>query len=552
MPTPARRASSSTPTSRPSSRNASAATSISRARLRRASLRAGRSDELAFTHPNIAKTEGALRFRLVSADNRRALSVYRAQAMDAHTDRQHHNVTLAILAIGALAFALAQTTVIPALTSMQEAFGTTTSGITWMVSAYFLAASVATPVLGRLGDMFGKERFLAVSLGAFAAGSVLCALSNGLPLMIVGRVLQGVGGGVFPLSFGIVRDEFPKHKVPTGIALLGATAGIGGAIGLPLGGLLVDQASYHWIFWVSAAMGVIATITTIRFVPESPLRTPGRVDIAGALILAAGLSAVLIGVSRANDWGWASDKTLGLLGVGLLVLAAFVAFERRHSAPLINMRTPARPSVLVTDLATLLVGFGLFGTFVLIPQIAELPTGGDVGLGLNATEAGLLMAPGGLMMLFAAPIVGRVSERIGSKLPLALGALLAAAGLAGMALAHDSAALIILWGAILNTGVGCAFAALPNLVIAAVDPHETGEATGVNTIARNIGASLGGQVAASIVASHVIAGAPADRGFEIAFLMSAGVALLAAVCGLLIPTGNARATWRAVADPAEA
>jgi EmrB/QacA subfamily drug resistance transporter len=461
--------------------------------------------------------------------------------MTAHTDRQHHNLTLAILAIGALAFSLAQTTIIPALTAMQDAFHVGTSDIIWMVSAYFLAASIATPVLGRLGDMFGKERFLAVSLGAFAIGSLVCALSDGLTLMIVGRALQGIGGGVFPLSFGIVRDEFPIHKIPTGIAMLGATAGIGAAIGLPLGGLLVDQASYHWIFWISAVMGVIATITTIRFVPESPLRSPGKVDYVGAGILAVGLSAVLIAVSRANDWGWASDRTLGLIAIGLLVLAAFVAFERRHAAPLVNMRTLGRPPVLITDLATLLVGFGLFGTYVLIPQLAELPTGGDVGLGLglSATQAGLLMAPGGLMMLVAAPIVGRVSERFGSKLPLAVGSVLAAAGLAGMALAHDSVLLIILWGAILNTGVGCAFAALPNLVIAAVEPHETGEATGVNTIARNVGAALGGQVAASIVASHVLAGgAPANRGFELAFLMSAGIALLAGVCGLLIPTAR--------------
>ncbi|HEX4691195.1 MAG TPA: MFS transporter [Solirubrobacteraceae bacterium] len=450
--------------------------------------------------------------------------------------RQHPQVTLGILGIGALAFALAQTTVIPALTAMQHAFGVSTSDITWMISAYFLAASVATPVLGRLGDMFGKERFLAISLAAFAVGSVICALSNGLGPMIAGRVLQGVGGGVFPLSFGIVRDEFPPERIPTGIALLGATAGIGGAIGLPLGGLLADHATYHWIFWLSAAMGAAATVTTIRFVPESPVRTPGRVDVAGAVILAAGLSAVLIAISRAHEWGWTSGRTLGLIGGGLVLLAGFVAFERRHAEPLINMRTLARPPVLITDLATLLVGFGLFGTFVLIPQIAELPKGGDVGLGLDATEAGLLMAPGGIMMLLIAPIVGRVGERVGSKPPLVAGALLAAGGLVGMALGHGSALGIVLWGLLLNTGVGCAFAALPNLIVSAVDAHETGEATGVNTIARNIGASLGGQVAASIVAGHVIAGGlPADRGFELAFLISAGVALLAAACGALIP-----------------
>jgi EmrB/QacA subfamily drug resistance transporter len=471
--------------------------------------------------------------------------------MTATTHRQHHNATLAILAVGALGFTLAQTTVIPALAAMQHAFGVGTSEITWMVSAYFLAASVATPVLGRLGDMFGKERFLAVSLGAFAVGSVVCALSDALAPMIVGRALQGIGGGVFPLSFGIVRDEFPPTRIPTGIALLGATAGIGGAIGLPLGGLLVDQASYHWIFWISAAMGVAATVTTIRFVPESPVRTPGRIDYGGAVLLGVGLSALLIAISRANQWGWTSDRTLGLIAAGLVVLAALVVFERRHPAPLINMRTLSRPPVLITDLATLLVGFGLFGTFILIPQIAELPAGGDVGLGLDATQAGLLMAPGGLMMLVVAPVVGRVSERIGSKLPLAFGAAVAAGGLGGIALAHDSAILIVLWGAILNTGVGCAFAALPNLVIGAVEAHETGEATGVNTIARNIGASLGGQVAASIVATHALAGGlPANRGFEIAFLMSAGVALLAGLCGLLIPAARADRGRGLVAVPA--
>jgi MFS family permease len=208
--------------------------------------------------------------------------------MDAVPARQHHQLTLLILGVGALAFALAQTTVIPALTDLQRTFHTSTSGITWLVTAYFLVASVATPVLGRMGDMFGKERLLAISLALFALGSVVCALAGSLGVLIVGRGLQGLGGGVFPLSFGIVRDEFPRDRVPTGIALLGAIAGIGGSIGLPLGGLLADHASYHWIFWLAAAMGAIATVTTIRFVPESPVRSPGRVDVVGGIILTAG------------------------------------------------------------------------------------------------------------------------------------------------------------------------------------------------------------------------------------------------------------------------
>jgi MFS family permease len=335
---------------------------------------------------------------------------------------------------------------------------------------------------------------------------------------------------------------------------VGAIAGIGGAIGLPLGGVLVDQASYHWIFWLSAAMGAVATVTTMRFVPESPIRTPGRLDIGGAVILAAGLSCVLIAISRTNQWGWGAGKTLGLVGAGLAILVAFVAFERRHAAPLINMTTLARRAVLTTDVATLLVGFGLFGTFILIPQMAQLPKGHEIGLGLDAFQAGLLMAPGGLAMLVVAPLVGRIGERVGSKPPLLAGCVIAAVGLAGLAEMHATVVEVVVWALVLNIGVSCAFAALPNLIVGAVDAHETGEATGVNTIARNVGASLGGQVAASVIAGHVIAGGlPGERGFQIAFLISAGVALAAGAFGILIPSSRAqRAGLAAGADTSPA
>ena len=450
--------------------------------------------------------------------------------------RQHHQATLAILAIGALAFSLAQTTVIPALGEMQHELGASSSDIAWLVTAYFLVASIATPILGRLGDMFGKERYLAVSMGLFAVGSAVCAVGDSLVLMIVGRGLQGLGGGVFPLSFGIVRDEFPREKIPSGIALLGAVAGIGGAIGLPLGGLLADQVGFHWIFWLSVVMGAGATVAVVTSVPESPIRTPGKLDLVGAGILAVGLSGVLIAISRGNDWGWTSSKTLGLAAAGLVVLVLFVLFERRHPAPLINMTTLSRRPVLTTNLATLLVGFGLFGTFVLVPQLAELPESTGYGFGLNATVAGLLMAPGGLMMLLVAPIVGRVGERRGSKLPLVVGCLVAAGGLVGLALAHGSELLVVVWICVMNAGVGAAFAALPNLIVQAVDSHETGEATGVNTIMRNIGASIGSQVAASIVAGHVLAsGLPEDQGFKLAFLMGAAGGLAAGLAALAIP-----------------
>src|SRR5438093_13678799 len=246
--------------------------------------------------------------------------------MSSNDNRQAPGRTLLILGVGTLGFVLAQTTVIPALGDLQRELGASPSGIAWMVTAYLLVASIATPIFGRLGDMFGKQRLLAISLGCFAVGSLVCTFANTLDLMIVGRGLQGLGGGVFPLCFGVVRDEFPRHRVPTGIALLGAIAAIGSSIGLPLGGGLTDGPGYHAIFVVAAIMGGLATATTLLFVPKSPIRTPGRVDIRGAAILGVSLTGLLIAISRGADWGWASSKTAALILVGFngLALLGFV------------------------------------------------------------------------------------------------------------------------------------------------------------------------------------------------------------------------------------
>lgn len=456
--------------------------------------------------------------------------------MTADLERQSPNRTLLILGVGALAFVLAQTTVIPALGDLQQELDASANGIAWMVTAYLLVASIATPIFGRLGDMFGKERFMAISLAAFTVGSIVCALSSSLTGMIIGRALQGLGGGVFPLAFGIVRDEFPAERVPTGIAMLGAIAAIGSSIGLPLGGVLVDGPGYHWIFWVAAIMGAGATITTHLFVPESPVRTPGKVDLVGAGILGVGLTSLLVGISRGADWGWGSAQTLGLILGGIAVLGFFGWFESRSSAPLVNMKTFTRRPVLTTNIATLLIGSAMISTFVLVPQLAQLPEGGEVGFGLSASEAGLLLVPGGLLMMFVAPIVGKIGERRGSKLPFFVGCLVSAFGLAGIALAHDSVALVVIWSAIVSMGVGATFSAIPNLVVNAVDEHETGEATGVNTIMRNVGAAIGSQVAGVMLAGHVLAsGLPADEGFRYAFLVGAAGSAVAAVAVLLIP-----------------
>jgi EmrB/QacA subfamily drug resistance transporter len=456
-------------------------------------------------------------------------------------DRQHPNRTLLILGVAALAFALAQTTLIPALPELMRALDTDASGVTWTLTGYLVAAAVFTPLMGRLGDIFGKRRLLVISLATFAAGSVIAAVSSELWVVVGGRVVQGVGGGIFPLCFAIIRDEFPRERVARGIGLLSAIAGIGGGLGLVLGGVLVDHASYHWIFWLGAAMGIGAAVATALLVPESPIRTPARLDIRGALVLAVGLVLPLIAISQAHSVGWGSARTLGLIAAGLVVLGFWVWLERRTSEPLADIAALTKPPVLITNVTTLLVGFGMFGSFILIPTLAEAPTSTGYGLGLDATGAGLLLLPGSLAMLALGPLSGILGSRVGNKIPLAIGSALTAVGLGLLAVAHGSPAQVIVFGLVMSSGIGLAFAAMPNLILEAVPLHQTGEVTGFNALVRSVGSSLGSQVSATILAASAIAAVPTDAGFTHAFAFSAVVAACAGAAALAIPRVRAHA-----------
>jgi MFS family permease len=451
--------------------------------------------------------------------------------------RPHPVRSLLILSIAALAFALAQTMLIPALGDLKTQLHTDASGVAWTLTGYLLAAAVFTPLFGRLGDMFGKRRLLVISLGFFAAGSVVSALGSSLGIVVAGRVLQGVGGGIFPLCFGIIRDEFPRERVGQSIGLISATLGIGGGLGLVIGGLLVDHASYHYIFWLGAAMSVVAAVAIQLFIPESPIRRPGKVDVRGAVVLGVGLVLPMVGIAQANDWGWGSARVLGLVGAGMAILAGWVPLQRRTPEPMADIASLRRPPVLMTNVATVLVGFGMFGSYILIPQLAEAPESTGYGFGLSATAAGVLMLPSALAMLFVGPVSGILGARMGNKVPLALGGLATAAGLILMGIWHGSELEILVFNTIASIGVGLAYAAMPNLIVDAVPPEQTGQATGFNAVVRSVGSSLGSQITAAILAGSVLAstGLPSDGGYADAFFISGGVALVAAIAAVLIP-----------------
>jgi EmrB/QacA subfamily drug resistance transporter len=455
-----------------------------------------------------------------------------------------HTRSLLVLALASLAFSVAQTAVIPALGDLTTSLDTDATGAAWTLTGYLLAAAVATPVAGRLGDMFGKRRMLVLSLVLFGLGAVVSAIGDTLEVVVAGRLLQGLGGGIFPLCFGIIRDEFPRERVAGGIGLISAILGIGGGLGLVSGGLLVDAFGFQVIFWMGAVMALVAAAAAAALVPESPVRSPGRVDVRGALVLGVGLAAPLFAISQANTWGWTDPRTLGLTAAGLAVLAAWVPLQRRTAEPLADIRTLATPPVLMTNLATFFVGFGMFGSFLLIPQLAEAPESTGYGFGLDATGAGLLLLPGALVMLVAGPVSGQLSTRYGSRLPLVLGGSLTAVGLGVLAVAHSTYAEVIAGNVLMSIGFGFAFAAMPNLIVDAVPIERTGEATGFNALVRSVGSSVGSQVSAAILAASVLAAGPSESAYTEAFAVCAAFAVLAAVLAALIPRPGERVRVR--------
>jgi EmrB/QacA subfamily drug resistance transporter len=460
--------------------------------------------------------------------------------------RQHHNLTLGVLALAGSAFALQQTMVIPALPTLQRTFHTTTTWATWVLTVFLLVSCVATPILGKLGDQYGKERMLAISLLIFLLGCIGCALAWNIASLIAFRALAGVGGGVFPLAFAIIRDEFPPEKVGVGIGLISATFGIGGGFGIVLAGLIADNLSWRWLFITGSIITAASLVLVHRFVPESPIKTPSRVDLVGAALLSLALVALLVGLSEGDAWGWTSARVLGLAAMSLALFVIWGFAETRVEQPLVDMRMLAYRPILFTNLTALVAGFAMFGTFVLIPNFVEMPHGIPAatahlvhyGFDASTTRAGLYLLPSSFALLFAGPLAGRIGARIGYKWPLAIGFVFVAAATSALVEYHTSSWQILVGQAALGIGVGFAFAAMSTLIAENVRPEETGVATGMNTVVRSIGGVIGAQVGAALLTSYTIPGShglPSVRGFEIAFAISAVAAVVGAAVACFVP-----------------
>ncbi|MGW7003788.1 MFS transporter [Streptomyces sp. NPDC054933] len=463
---------------------------------------------------------------------------------------------VAVLAFAGIVVAVMQTLVVPLIAELPRLLHTTTSNASWVITATLLAGAVATPVMGRLGDMFGKRRILFCSLGLLIIGSLVCAFTSDLVPMVVGRTLQGGAMGVIPLGISIMRDEVPAERMGSAMALMSSSLGVGSALGMPAAAFVAEHTDWHVLFMGSAGMAAIALVLAALFVPESPVRTPGRFDVVGAVGLSAGLVCLLLGISKGSDWGWGSGTTLGLFAASVVILVAWGAVELRMEQPLVDLRTTARRQVLLTNLAAITVGFAMYAMSLVLPQLLQLPKATGYGLGQSMVVAGLCVMPGGIVMIFLSPVSAKISAARGPKVSLMLGSVVIAIGYAlGLGLVHAVWQTLIV-SAVIGGGIALAYAAMPALIMGAVPPSETAAANGLNTLMRSIGTSTASAVI-GVVLSHMtqpLGGVPLPsmNGFRTSFVIAGAACVVALLIAAFLPGRGTRARTPATAVGATA
>ena len=464
--------------------------------------------------------------------------------------RRSPNATLLVLGLAGFVYSSVQSAVLPALPSFQHSLHTSVDGASWILIAYLLSASVATPIIGRLGDIHGKNRLLIWTLLGLGAGTLLAAVAKSIAVLDLARVIQGIGGGIVPLSFGIVRDEFPPRRVAASIGLISSMLGIGGGAGIVLGGLILQHLSWPWLFWLPLGPMLVIALFAYLVVPESPVRSPGRINWISAALMSVGLSALLIAVSEASTWGWTSPKTIGLAAAGLGVCAIWIAWEVRSSVPLVDMRLMRLRPVWTTNLTAALLGGGMYALFLIVPEFVQEPKSTGYGLGASVVQSGLFLLPLSIAMLIVSLQTGRIVNSIGAKGALIGGTAATALSFVVMLVAHTEPWNFYLVSTLFGVGVGLCFSALGILIVEAVPRTHTGVASGMNAVMRTLGGAVGAAFVATFIAGDTHNGQPGESGFLVAMAVCAGLLVLALFAGLLIP--GRRAAAAAAPEAAEA
>ena len=447
---------------------------------------------------------------------------------------------LIVLGLGAFDFGLEQSLIIPALPHFAQTYDASLIAVSWLATAYLLTAIVAVPLLARLGDLYGKRRMILVSAGAFAVGSLMCAVTDSIEVAIAGRGVQGIGAAIAALTYGLVRDTTETRRMARMIGALIGVANIGGGVGFLLSGLLVDSFSAAAIFWFLFGFGLVVLAGVALLVPESPKRKDVALDVAGALLLSVSLVALLLAVSKGSAWGWSSAVIASLFVAAAAGLTAFWVVERRVKQPLVDLRLVRRRPFANTNLCIFAFGFTFFSATLILPLIAATPSQSGYGLGLTTTRIGMLLALTSVAILVAAWVGGRVVDRIGPRLLAATGACFGLGGYCLLYAWHSSALALGIGTATVVVGSGFIPTAILAVVLRNVRWDTSAVATAVTLVFRSIGLAIGVTVVFSVISGAGLDGPfPNEAGFTRAFLVAAAGAAFTLLASFFLPGRHA-------------
>lgn len=427
----------------------------------------------------------------------------------------------------------------------------------WLVTSHLLIAAATAPVAGRLGDIYGRKLLIMLLLGVALVGSLLSALSTNFAIVLVGRALQGLSAAVLPLSIGVLREALPAGKVPLAVGLMTTSQGVGAASGLVLGGVIVDQLNWHWLFGASAillAVSIVAVVLLVPFRPGTPTRRP--IDWIEGMLPVPAISAILFGISAAKSYGFVSGQSLGLIVVGLLLMVWWAMRSLRSAEPFIDLRLFTERNFAVSNAMQILLGMGTMQILYVFSNYMQSPAWTMVGLGLTATVAGLAKLPSNGLSFFAGPLSGWMTTRIGDRWTVMSGAALATLGWVAALVLPDTLTKVIAILCIISFGTTILQAAIPNVVVASVPENRTSEAIGTMSVVRGIAAAVGAQMIALLLASQTIAapdgGAqfPTGDAYRLTMAVMAALTFGGVLCALLL-RGRGHVPEHARPAPAE-
>lgn len=438
---------------------------------------------------------------------------------------------IATLSVVALTVAVLQTAVVPVLGVIAVQLQAPPVDVSWAVTANLLAAAATTPMIGRFADLHTKKRVLLVVLAVVLAGSALAATTSSLLLLIIARVLQGASFALYPIGVSILREELPAARLMGAMAIISGVLGFGGGMGLVITGLLMrGDAHYHRVFWFTTVFCAVVIVAVGLVVPSRPRSGSGSVDWAGALGLAGALTALLLAITQGSSWRWTSPQTLGCAAGGLALLGLWWWWERRSAQPLVSIDMLTRRPILLTNIATVLVGMGLYCVFLGLTGYVQAPVDAGYGMGASVLYTSVVfLFPGALAGFLTALASGGWIDRYGARRVLVAGAAIGVVGFVALAALERAGWPAIVAGILVNVYITLAYGALPALVVSEVEPGETAVATSINAIARTLGGAIAAAMIAMVLTRTSVTGHPPESSFTAIFALGALTGILAMV-----------------------